>query len=275
LRVVAGVAAGRVVTVYYDSMLAKVIAWGPDRATAIGRLDDALAGALVGGVQTNLPLLLAIERSPAFRAGETTTRFLEEHVDTAALGGQTVPDDAVLAVVAHDLAAGRNWRSGGVGVPIAVRIGGREVRASATLDGEAQHWTVAGDVSGSIAVHPDRARDGAPPRALVAGDGPSRELLFGGRRYLVEDIAPPSAEGTHASAEIAGTVTAPMPGKVLSIAVREGEHVEARTLLIVLEAMKMEHRIEAPAAGTVAELFVTPGELVTGGARLVHLRARE
>jgi biotin carboxyl carrier protein len=66
-----------------------------------------------------------------------------------------------------------------------------------------------------------------------------------------------------------------MPGKVLSIGVREGDRVEARALLVVLEAMKMEHRIEAPAAGTVAELFVTPGELVTGGAPLVQLRAEE
>ena len=269
LRVDAGVEAGSDVTVYYDSMLAKLIAWGPDRATAIGRLDDALAGALVGGVQTNLPLLLAIERSPAFRAGDTTTRFLEEHVDTAALGAHDVPDAAVLALIAHDLAAGRNWRSAGVGVPIARRIGSRDVRARASLDGSAQRWTIEGDVTASIDVHD------TTPAEVITTHGGAGELIYGGRRYLVEDIPAPSAEGTHAHAEVAGTVAAPMPGKVLSIGVREGDRVEARALLLVLEAMKMEHRIEAPAAGTVAEVLVTPGELVSGGAPLVQLRAAD
>jgi biotin carboxyl carrier protein len=94
-----------------------------------------------------------------------------------------------------------------------------------------------------------------------------------GCSYRLSFIGPPSAEsvaGAHAGAGD-GRVVAPMPGKIIKIAVREGERVDERALLVVLEAMKMEHRLEASIASTVKAILVTEGEIVAGGTPLLEL----
>jgi biotin carboxyl carrier protein len=99
-------------------------------------------------------------------------------------------------------------------------------------------------------------------------------VLVDGRAIRWSYLAPPSADSEHsAHATGSGDVTAPMPGKIVSVNVEPGASVEQRTLLVVLEAMKMEHRIEAPIAGTVKDVRVTPGQLVTAGATLVTIGA--
>jgi biotin carboxyl carrier protein len=116
----------------------------------------------------------------------------------------------------------------------------------------------------SGAIEPD-ARDAV----FDAGGG---SLAVDGRTVRWSGVAPPSADAEHAAhATGSGNVTAPMPGKIISITVRRGEAVEQRALLVILEAMKMEHRIEAPVAGTVKEIHVEPGQLVAAGAALVTI----
>ena len=260
VRLDSGVAAGSEVPVFYDSLLAKVIVWDTDRAAAIARLEATLRETTVTGIATNLPLLRAIAADPAFAAGATTTRFLEERLPSYALATPRADAAAKRRVAAALLAQGDDWRLGGIGVPLAFVLDGETVRARANYDGT--DWTLEGDLQGTLA--PD-ARG-----ASVGPDGGS--VALDGRLVRWTWPAPPSADAEHAAyASASGDVTAPMPGKIVSVAVEAGAQVEPRALLIVLEAMKMEHRIEAPSAGTVREVRVKPGDVVAGGALLVTL----
>jgi 3-methylcrotonyl-CoA carboxylase alpha subunit len=260
VRLDAGVRAGSEVPVYYDSMLAKIIVWGSDREVAIARLAQTLRETTVTGVATNLALLRAIVADGAYRAGDTTTSFLDERMPLFGLAGGA-PDEATQRGVAAALLA-RNgaWRLGSVGIPIAFDLAGTTVRAHASYDGAG--WQLEGALRGTIV--PD-ARD-----ALFDACGGS--VVVDGRTVRWNDALPPSADAEHsAHAKGSGNVTAPMPGKIISVAVQRGATVEQRALLVILEAMKMEHRIEAPVAGTVKEIHVEPGRLVAAGAPLVTI----
>jgi acetyl/propionyl-CoA carboxylase alpha subunit len=262
VRLDAGFGAGSEVPVYYDSLLAKIIVWGSDRATAIARLDATLRDTRVSGIATNLPLLRAIVADDAYRAGDTTTRYLEERMPVFALGDAVVDDAAKRQVAAALLARGEDWRVGGVGIPLAFTIGAATVRAQATYDGSG--WNVAGDLTGSIVAD-------ARGATYDAGGG---TVAVDGRTLRWRHLQPPKADAEHSShAAASGDVISPMPGKIVSVNVEPGASVEQHALLVVLEAMKMEHRIEAPVAGTVKEVRVKPGELVAGGATLITIGA--
>jgi 3-methylcrotonyl-CoA carboxylase alpha subunit len=262
VRLDAGFRAGDEVPVYYDSMLAKIIVWGADRAAAIARMDVTLRDTTVTGIATNLPLLRAIVADDAYRAGDTTTRFLDERMHLFGLGEAHADDATKRRVAAAVLARDGAWRLGSVGVPLAFALDGATVRAHASYaDGR---WQVDGDVAGAL--EPD-ARD-------ATYDESGGTVGIGGRRVRWTTPAPPSADAEHsAHAAASGDVTAPMPGKIVSVAVEPGAAVEQRALLVVLEAMKMEHRIEAPVAGVVKDVRVKPGELVKSGATLMTIGA--
>jgi len=260
VRLDAGVTAGSTVSVYYDSMLAKIIVWGADRATAIARMRETLRGTTVGGLATNLPLLRAIVDDAAYAAGNTTTRYLEERAHLFALGGAAVDDETKRRVAAAILARGADWRLGSVAVPLAFVVEGTAVYAEATV--APAGWTLRGELSGEVASDANGA----------TYDANGGTVTVDGRLVRWTFPPPPSADAEHAAhAATSGDVTAPMPGKIVSVAVTPGATVEPHTLLIVLEAMKMEHRIEAPAGGVVREVLVQPGQLVSGGATLVTL----
>jgi 3-methylcrotonyl-CoA carboxylase alpha subunit len=277
VRVDTGVRDGSEISVYYDSMIAKIIVWGGDRSAAIARLRGALAGTVVAGVTTNLGLLRAIASDAAYARGETTTRFLDVRAPYLQVESG-IPDDARLLAAAALLAQRRAWRAAGIGIPLDFTLDGERVRARAdrTRDG----FTLSGDLDAHIAItardgNVEVRRDAQTMRATFAPDPAGGRLAVAGRTYALRFSAPPDADAAHygASAAASGTVTSPMPGKIVSVNVREGETVAARTLLVVLEAMKMEHRIEAPVAGTVSDVRVVPGDLVTGGATLVVIGA--
>ncbi|MEA2721761.1 MAG: hypothetical protein QOJ39_3625 [Candidatus Eremiobacteraeota bacterium] len=262
VRLDTGFRAGSEVPVFYDSMLAKIIVWGSDRAAAIARMDETLRETIVSGIATNLPLLRAIAGDEAYRAGDTTTRFLDERMPLFRLGEPRVDDAAKRRIAAVILAHGDGWRLAGVGVPLAFAVDGAAVRAHATHDGT--NWNLTGDVTGTV--EPD-ARD-------AAYDAHGGTVAVEGRAVRWTLPPPPSADAEHAAhAAGSGDVTAPMPGKIISVNVESGATVEERALLVVLEAMKMEHRIEAPVAGTVKDVRVKPGELVKSGATLVTIGA--
>ena len=264
VRLDTGVGARSVVSVYYDSMLAKIIVWGASRAEAIARMRETLRETTVAGIATNLPLLRAIAADPAYAAGDTTTRFLEERGPSFALGGAELSEAAKLRVAAAILARGGGWRLGSVGVPIAFVAEGAAVDACATAD--AGGWALSGDLSGQV-----QADDYG---ATYDDGGAGGSVTVDGAVVRWRAPEPPSADAEHAAHGAAsGDVTAPMPGKIVSVAVTPGATVEQHALLLVLEAMKMEHRIEAPVAGTVREVRVAPGELVAGGATLVTIGA--
>jgi len=277
VRVDTGVRDGSEISVYYDSMIAKIIVWGGDRHAAIARLRAALAGTVVDGVTTNLALLRAIAADDAYARGETTTRFLIDRAPFLAIE-TGVPTAARLLATAALLAHGHRWRAAGIGIPLDFTLDGERVRAQANRQGGG--WFLAGDVSGliTVAARGERVEASIDGRALHAtfnADDAGGRLALDGRTYTLRFAPPPDPDPEHhnASAVASGTVTSPMPGKIISVNVRTGESVTIRTLLVVLEAMKMEHRIEAPLAGTVSEVRVAAGDLVTGGATLVVIGA--
>ncbi len=278
VRVDAGVTTGSVVSHYYDPMLAKLIVDGADRASAIARLKRSLREFTIGGVATNVPLLLWIARDEAFARGETTTRFLERRLDESIFADGAPPEAALLCAAALLVDGRAPWRIGDVGIPLRLRHNGGPVALVADFGGESGVWRISGDRHGKLRAqrHGDLIRaefDGSALEGAVTYDGAAIDVHFDGRTWPFEFAALHSSDaagGSHGAVADAH-VTAPMPGRIVKIAIRDGDAVDEHALLIVLEAMKMEHRIEAPAAATVKAVLVEEGEIVASGTPLVEL----
>jgi len=278
IRVDAGVTAGSVVSHYYDPMLAKLIVFGGDRPSACNRLEHALREFIVDGVRTNVPLLLWIARDEAFRAGETTTSFLARRLDESVFARRVPPRAAALLCAAALLVDGRApWRIAGASRPLRLQCGDTVIDVIAdAIDAEA--WRLSGAYDGVLhaqrhgyvvsATFDDETFAGA---VTYADDAFDVHLEGNVRRFVF--APPPSAQMGSAEKAAAGGahVNAPMPGKIVKVAVREGDAVEEHALLVVLEAMKMEHRIEASAAATVRSVLVEEGQIVTAGTPLMEL----
>ncbi|MBV1941303.1 acetyl/propionyl/methylcrotonyl-CoA carboxylase subunit alpha [Streptomyces sp. BV286] len=261
VRTDSGLSEGTEVGSLYDPMLSKVIAYGPDRATALRRLRGALAETVTLGVQTNAGFLRRLLAHPAVVAGELDTGLVEREAEGLVPG--EVPDEVYEAAAGVRLdalapAAGgwtdpfsvpSGWRLGGEPAPLAfdLRVAGLEPvthhappgtevtldRVSVTVDGVRHTFHRAGDWLG---------RDGDA--------------------WHVLDHDPVAASLTGAAHAGADSLTAPMPGTVTVVKVAVGDEVAAGQSLLVVEAMKMEHVVSAPHAGTVTELDVTPGTTV-------------
>jgi acetyl/propionyl-CoA carboxylase alpha subunit len=297
VRVDTGVGVGSTVSPFYDSLLAKVIAHGADRASTIATLVDALDATRIEGVATNVDLLAAVLEEPAFRAGDLHTGFLDEHGIAARLAG--IPDEAIAAAAAArslDAPTGQPagtgtgdpwlvpvpWRHGRIGEPLRWVAGGR-VRttrtsvapaggsATVTIDGSgiaARRTGGDASVGWSIEVGPDTAL----VRQAVAGRR-VETVTWAGRRHRLA-LAPAAVDARAAAvADTPDALTAPMPGRIVRIHVDEGAHVRAHTPLVILEAMKMEHVIAASAPGRVARVHVAVGDQVQRGQLLVDLEA--
>ena len=295
VRVDTWVSAGTVVTPYYDSLLAKVIAHGPTRSAAAQELARALRETWIDGVQDNIDLLLACLEHPAFVEGRLHTAFLEEHDIVG--GVARVPAPVLAALVAADAFAGPGaadepwratggWRLGRLDQPAAWQRAGLVHEASVSADLGRPAVTVA---VGERQLHVHLLGDqpaGLRQRVSVDGEGATvtalreewRIVEWRGQSFRLRRPRPLSVEDTATTAAgggSAGTLTAPMPGRVVKIAVGQGTVVAAHQPLVVLEAMKMEHVVAAPHAGVVAELYVEVGAQVASGARLLTLGSPE
>ncbi len=280
IRLDTGVGTGSEVSIFYDSMLAKLIAYGPDRAGAIARLSTALDTFEIEGLRTNIALQSRIIAEPAFRSGDTTTSFLAEHPDVA-----RDDDDANARRAAFLIAIGalvvdpRAWRIAGAGIPVRLQGPRHALTAVASRTAD-DRWQIVGDVSGKVAFEQVGSRTIARTESeRFAGDVRIDErgvaVTIEGTTTRFAFAAPPDLERASRGGAGAGSdaVSAPMPGRVLKVAVEPGDTVAERDLLVVLEAMKMEHRIEALRDGVVKSVAVTAGALVAGGAPLVELEA--
>jgi len=277
VRVDAGVEDGSVVSVHYDPMLAKVIAWAATRGEAARMLAAALAGARVHGVTTNRDLLVRVLRSEEFLDGATDTGFLDRHAEVFA-PLLCAAEDQRLAGLAAALAgvADRRTRAPWRALPPTWR-NVPSAKSVAVFDAP---W---GRVEVTYPPDAERVVSAAPDRVVLELDGVRRTFHV----HRVDDVSYVDSEtGSAALAEVprfadaatehaAGSLLAPVPGTVGRVAVALGQPVRAGELLLTLEAMKLEHAVNAPEAGVVAELYVDVGAQVEAGAPLALLTPEE
>ncbi|MFD8804825.1 acetyl-CoA carboxylase biotin carboxylase subunit [Streptomyces sp. NPDC059597] len=273
VRTDSGLSEGTEVGSLYDPMLSKVIAYGPDRATALRRLRGALAETVTLGVPTNAGFLRRLLAHPAVVAGELDTGLVERAVDE--LVSTEVPEEVYEAAAAVRLEELRpegdgwtdpfsvpsGWRLGGTpkAVSFPLRVAGLE-----PVTRTARAAVVTGD-------HVTVTLDGVRHTFHRAADWLGRD----GDAWQVRDHDPVAASLTRSAHAGADSLTAPMPGTVTVVKVAVGDEVEAGQSLLVVEAMKMEHVVSAPHAGTVAELDVTPGSTVAMDQVLAVIEPKE
>ncbi|MEU1306090.1 acetyl/propionyl/methylcrotonyl-CoA carboxylase subunit alpha [Streptomyces shenzhenensis] len=259
VRTDSGLSEGTEIGSRYDPMLSKVIAYGPDRATALRRLRAALAETVTLGVPTNAGFLRRLLAHPAVVAGELDTGLVERVV--AGLVPTEVPEEVYEAAAAVRLDALRpagdgwtdpfsvpnGWRLGGVPRPVSFSL---RVTDPVEYTPRGTHTVTDDQVSVTL--------DGVRHTFDRAGDWLGRD----GDAWPVRDHDPVAASLTRAGLAGADSLTAPMPGTVTVVKVAVGDEVSAGQSLLVVEAMKMEHVVSAPHAGTVTELDVRPGSTV-------------
>ncbi|MDT3728082.1 acetyl/propionyl/methylcrotonyl-CoA carboxylase subunit alpha [Streptomyces sp. DSM 41972] len=284
VRTDSGLSEGTEVGSLYDPMLSKVVAYGPDRATALRKLRAALAGTVTLGVQTNAGFLRRLLAHPAVVSGDLDTGLVEREADS--LVGGEVPAEvyaaaALLRQAALEPAAASGWRDpfdaadgwrmggGRAWTAHPLRVAGHDpvtVRVRATADGGTELLLPGADTplrasAGELEGHRFTcALDGVAHTFAALPDG--SWLGRDGDAWQVRDHDPVAASLTRAGQAGADSLTAPMPGTVTVVKVAVGDEVDAGQSLLVVEAMKMEHVISAPHAGTVTELDVSPGTTV-------------
>ena len=284
VRVDSGLAAGMTVSSAYDPMLAKVIAHGPDRGTALRRLDGALAQTAVLGVTTNVGFLRALLSHPDVAAGRLDTGLVERIVPespVAAAPGHVLAAAALAHLLLLESAGSRcspwdirdGWRVGGpawttvrladgAGDPVPVRIRGRACFAAEVSVGDAGPVAARAEFdAGDLVV----TCDGQTRRyvyAHVGGGGRATAWLArDGQSWTLAEEEPLATGPAHAGGGD-GVVRSPMPGTVLAVKAAAGDRVGSGQPLVIVEAMKMEHTVRAPADGVVAELTAAPGQQV-------------
>jgi geranyl-CoA carboxylase alpha subunit len=266
-------------------MLAKIIAHGPSRADAVRQLQRALAETHLLGVTSNRYFLAQCLAHPVFRSGQATTAFIAQNLPAEAR--QRPMADATAQHLACALLAAQRLRQQTRRYPAELTGWASSARYPQTqrfeLDGMAQQFQVlhTGEQSGEI-VQADgnigfsmTALDGVQVSICMAGvahkvlavDG---YFVHNGREYTLRDTsAMPATRAAQGAGD--GRIKAPMNGRVVALEVAAGDVVKAGQTLLVLEAMKMEHRIAAPADGVVAELLVELGAQVGPGQVLLVL----
>jgi len=279
VRVDAGIAAGDEVGIEYDPLLAKVITEGPTRDEARRRMVAALRDFGVQGITTNRAFLVDVLRHRAFAAGALTTHFVADHLPD---WQPAEPDGELsLAVVVFDARARRaaspllpglrgGWRNNPSRPQIAAyRLG--EARIEIAYEATATGYRIDGRdvrVMGVEGAALTLEIDGRRRVFHVVAAGETRYVRQG-TAAAVLDAEPRFPEA--ADEEVGGACVAPMPGRVVSLLVGEGDPVEKGAALVVLEAMKMEQTMTAAEGGTVTAVRCAVGEVVSAGAVLVEV----
>jgi propionyl-CoA carboxylase alpha chain len=282
VRIDSGVFEGAEISLYYDPMIAKLVAYGADRAMAIGRLQDALDGFYITGVRHNVPFLAAIAASERFHAGALSTDFIAETFPHgfAPPAKPVMADRAILvAAVLAELRLRHSEMAvdgagGGSDVPpqLVVLLDGRTSPVSVQAEGSAYRI----DNGGEICVAATDWQPGLPLLHLRLNDRlvtiqierlPGRAFRLAHRGVIrrAQVLPPRVAElvalmPEKAAADTSRLVQSPMPGLLTSVIVSEGQEVKAGEPLVVVEAMKMENVLRAERDGKVAKLRAKPGD---------------
>ncbi len=275
LRVDAGVEVGSVISPFYDSMIAKLIAHAPDRAGAIARLAAALDATVVAGPRTNNAFLYALIAHPAFQRAEMDTGLIGRELESLAPAGFDAR--AVAAGVVRLLLGGAKQGAGEARSPWnaqdAFQLGPPRVEQRTVLvDGAPVkvevRWARNGPVATLLGEHPPPPA--AAPRSLhLVGEGNPVYVLCDGRQT---ELRWPTYDASGAADESDGSsVRAPIIGRVAKVFVSQGDTVAKGDRIAVVEAMKMEHVLHAARAGRVEKLSVKEGQQVGEGALIATL----
>ncbi|MGF1476205.1 MAG: biotin carboxylase N-terminal domain-containing protein [Geminicoccaceae bacterium] len=286
-RIDTGVRAGDEVTPFYDPMIAKLVVWAEDRHAAITKLRQALSSLAIAGVETNRGFLLSMLSDPAFVAAEHHTAYVDGLLPGTA---SEPPPEALVAAALFQLDRFRGeaerrdpgspwslldgWRIGenasirvalahdGAATPLEIEV----VDDRLTVHGDGQTWQVrrGADRAGRMRFELEDALHSAS--VVPEADGLRVSLDRNDWRFSLT-----SETGTAADERAADQIRAPMPGRIVSLGVKQGQEVAAGESLLSLEAMKMEHRMTAPFAARIDQLLIAEGDQVAAGDLLVVL----
>ena len=276
IRVDAGYDEGCVVTRHYDPLLAKLIAHGPHRKLALAKLEEALARTEVLGVRTNLPFLRGLAAHPDVQRGKIDTELVgREFEHLVPQRGEASAEAIALAVAAvadGSRVPGDPWSERG-----ALRIGEAPGSTIVLHEGPKERaMRVTGTGPYLVGGH-TAARDTSEPHTWTLDGAPAAAATYAGQVWVAVaghtfdlDATPPRR-----SIELAGAseLVAPMPGVVIGAQARAEQKVRRGDLLFVVEAMKMELRVEAPADGVVRRVLASVGQTVERGQRLAEFEA--
>jgi len=297
VRVDTGVEQDDEITPHYDPMIAKLIVWDDSRERALARMLQALADYRIVGVTSNVGFLARLVACPSFASASLDTGLIErEHAFLFPDAATTEPPrEAWLLAALAELLRDQNygaaeaaasgdphspwhrrdgWRANGAARrAIRLRAGGSEQVVTAAYQGNGFLLEYAGRGTPAAGWLQDDGQlradlDGRRLGVTVVAAGEKRHVFFDGMSFIFAAIDPLYHAGAGGGAE--GSLTAPMPGKVIALLAECGARVEKGAPLLVLEAMKMEHTLVAPAAGTVTAFCYAVGEQVTDGAELLE-----
>ncbi|KAK9821325.1 hypothetical protein WJX81_004610 [Elliptochloris bilobata] len=312
VRIDSGVHEGDAVGGHYDPMIAKVLARGTDRDSALAALHGVLTDLEVGGLSTNQAFLRRLATHPAFVAAELDTAFITRHGAELTAVPDLAPEVAALAALAahalrvhaaseaavsatsgrltawdipdslrlgYEYAADVVLRRALCGTPLSARLtfardgsvwiqgsGGAcfDGTGGASFDVTARHIAV-GVEGGALTAELDGRQFAAALESYMHGDEQVLEMWVGGEAHEFRAPVPCVWAREGAAAAATGIVSTPMPGRIIKVLVDDGAEVDVGTPLVVLEAMKMEHAVRAPCAGTVTELAALAGAQVDDG----------
>ena len=288
-RIDRGFDEGDTISPHYDSMVAKLIVWGDNRAQALARLDAALAATHIVGLSTNVAFLRRVVNTKAFATADLDTALIERERAALFEYAPLTLECAAAGVVARELALEAalqgndpwsrrdGWRLfGGATRHFDLDLGGQQQRASLhrghdgalTLAVAGQRWPFTSRALGAER-HDVQLGDRRWTLAVYA-EGERITVFAPHGSLALQEIDPLAHAGEGA---IEGRLTAPMPGKVVAFLAAVGDKVKAGQALAVMEAMKMEHTIASPRDGTVAELLYAAGDQVAEGGELLRLEA--
>jgi 3-methylcrotonyl-CoA carboxylase alpha subunit len=287
VRIDTGVGAGDRISPYYDSMIAKLIVWGADRSQALQRMGAALDQYRIIGVANNVGFLQRLVSAPAFARADLDTALIERESAWLFPAMQPPPRDVWLAAAVATLRRARTeadhspW-----GAHDGWRLGARAQRDVVLRAGDAQQTIGVQYLGSGWALHidgkvvaascdpeagPDTdfqlTLDGCRSPVTVVIAGGRIHVFAAGRRDMLEHIDPLTV--TAATTAGPAGLRAPMPGRVIELIATAGAEVPRGAALLVMEAMKIEHTIVAPSAGTLRSYRVAVGEQVGEGTELV------
>jgi 3-methylcrotonyl-CoA carboxylase alpha subunit len=286
VRLDSGVAQGDQVSHYYDPMLAKLIVWDVDRKKALQRLSAALANYQIIGVATNLDLLAAIERQKDFAAAQFDTGFIAKH--HAELLQPLASSDETLALASLYIVSRQQQNAQAQGHFIAaawrlnlpaqqcLRFMAQGVEKNITVQFHGDHYLL---LFGDKKIQARIVSTGEHEliatlndqhcQATIYGENNLLHLLTAGQRQQITWLDFDAIDHAPHAAEIKARLTAPMPSKVVALLAAAGDSVKRGASLAVVEAMKMEHTIHAPADGIIQEWYFQVGDMVQEGVELL------